>query len=70
MTPEIKRLLKLSSIPGFKLSPKEEAKLAEWKNMQEAVIVKKPRRRTKKNKVKVVENVVTDEDKVLNTLES
>lgn len=70
MTPEIKRLLKLSSIPGFKLSPKEEAKLAEWKNMQEAVIVKKPRKRSKKNKVEVVANVVDDDDKTLNSLES
>ena len=70
MTPEIKKLLKLSSIPGFKLTAKEEAKLNEWKNMQEAVVIKKPRRRTRKNKVEVVENVITEEDKTLNELES
>ena len=37
MDKEIKRLLTLSSIPGFNLLPKEEAKLAEWKKLQKRV---------------------------------
>lgn len=44
MNPEIKRLLKLSSIPDFKLNAKEQALLDAWKNAQEPVAVKKPRK--------------------------
>ncbi len=40
MTPEIKRLLKLSSIPNFKLSVKELTVLEAWKAKQEPVRVK------------------------------
>jgi len=42
MTPEIKRLLKLSSIPNFKLSAKEQATLEAWKATQKPI---KPRRK-------------------------
>lgn len=44
MNPEIKRLLKLSSIPGFKLNAREQLILDAWKNMQEAVVVKPPKK--------------------------
>lgn len=44
MDKEIKRLLKLSKISGFKLLKKEEQKLEEWKKGQKPVKVKKPRR--------------------------
>lgn len=50
MNSEIKRLLKLSSIPGFKLLPREEKVLDEWKRQQEPVVAKKPRKRTYKKK--------------------
>lgn len=63
MTPEIKKLLMLSSIPGFKLSQKEQRLLDEWKNAQEPLKVKKPRRTRRKN-------IVTNEEKTLNRLES
>lgn len=41
MDEEIKRLLKLSNIPNFKLLPKEEKKLKEWKEQQVDVKPKK-----------------------------
>lgn len=77
MNPEIKRLLKLSSIPGFKLSKKEQAKLDEWKNMQEAIIIK-PAKKTRPKTVKKdsedvqkpvekVQNVITPKDLTLNS---
>lgn len=40
MNSEIKRLLKLSSIPNFKLSPKEQALLEVWKASQEPLVIK------------------------------
>lgn len=54
MDKEIKRLLKLSNIPGFQLAKDEEKKLKDWKKAQEPVKVKKPRRKRKKttNEVK------------------
>lgn len=63
MDKEILKLLKLSSIPGFKLSQKEQEKLDAWKNAQETTVVKKPRRTRRKN-------IVTNEEKTLNRLES
>lgn len=44
MNPEIKRLLKLSSIPNFKLSPKEQKVLEEWKSQQKPATIRKPRK--------------------------
>lgn len=44
MDKEIKNLLKLSNIPGFKLLKKEEEKLEEWKKNQKPIEVKKPRK--------------------------
>ena len=44
MNSEIKRLLKLSSIPGFKLSAKEQATLDAWKASQVKIT---PRRKTR-----------------------
>lgn len=40
MNSEIKRLLKLSSIPNFKLSPKEQTLLDAWKALQEPLVIK------------------------------
>lgn len=40
MNSGIKRLLKLSSIPNFKLSPKEQALLDAWKASQEPLVIK------------------------------
>lgn len=75
MDKEIKRLLTLARIPNFKLLPEEEQKLSEWKNAQEPIKVKKPR----KKKIEIEENApnirledlkvtneVKDEDKTLN----
>lgn len=70
MDREIKRLLKLSNIPNFRLSEKEESILNEWKRRQEPVVVKKRTTRKKKttNEVKVEEKetgeleVVTPEE--------
>lgn len=70
MDAEIKRLLKLSSIKGFKLSRKEEERLKAWKDAQEPVIVKKPRKTRKKNNIETVQNIVVEEDKTLNSVES
>lgn len=46
MDKEIRRLLKLSRIPGFRLTEQEQATLEGWKNMQEAVIIK-PAKKTR-----------------------
>lgn len=45
MDTEIKRLLKLSNIPGFKLSNKEQQILEDWKKAQKDV---KPPKKVKK----------------------
>ena len=44
MDKDIRRLLKLSQIPGFKLQESEEKKLAEWKKEQFRVKVPKKQR--------------------------
>lgn len=44
MDSEIKRLLKLSSIPGFQLSKKELKTLDEWKKAQKSVKPKRTRK--------------------------
>lgn len=50
MDREIKRLLKLDRIPGFKLAEDEKAKLEAWKKAQKPVEVKKPKRQYKRKK--------------------
>ena len=60
MNSEIKRLLKLSNIPGFRLMPQEQRMLDEWKNAQEPLQIKKPARK------KRVKNVVTAKEKTEN----
>lgn len=54
MDRDIKRILKLASIPGFKISEKEQKKLDEWKKAQEPVRAPK-KKRTYKKKEKAVE---------------
>ena len=73
MDKEIKRLLWLKTIPGFKLSKKEEELLESWKKIQEPVEIVKPKRtytRRKKttNEVKEkeketgeIENITSEE---------
>ena len=58
MDREIKRLLKLSSIPNFKLTEHEQAILDEWKRRQEPVEVKK---RTYTRKKKTTKEVKEEE---------
>ena len=65
MDREIKRLLKLSSIPHFKLTEHEQAVLDEWKRRQEPVEVKK-RTYTRKKKTT---NEVKEEEKETGELE-
>lgn len=65
MDREIKRLLKLSSIPNFKLTGHEQAILDEWKRRQEPVEVKK-RTYTRKKKTT---NEVKEEEKETGELE-
>lgn len=86
MDKDIKRLLMLSSIPGFKLSEKELKKLEDWKKAQEPV---KPKKKTRSkarktaskavvksetikvsNEVEKVQNVITKDDMTLNEVES
>ena len=65
MDREIKRLLKLSSIPNFKLTEHEQAILDEWKRRQESVEIKK-RTYTRKKKIT---NEVKEEEKETGKLE-
>ena len=66
MDREIKRLLKLSSIPNFKLTEHEQAVLNEWKRRQEPVEIKAKRTYTRKKKTT---NEVKEEDKETGELE-
>lgn len=66
MDREIKRLLKLENIPGFKLTEKETATLEEWKRRQEPVEIKAKRTYTRKKKTT---NEVKEEDKETGKLE-
>lgn len=66
MDREIKRLLKLSSIPGFQLTEKELATLEEWKRRQEPVEIKPKRTYTRKKKTT---NEVKEEDKETGEME-
>ena len=60
MNPEIKRLLKLSSIPGFKLTQKELDTLEAWKAKQKPVkVVKKMRSKASKTRSKTSLDVET-----------
>ena len=82
MNPNIKRLLKLSSIPGFRLSQAEAEELEAWKAAQEGIVVKKTTRRKKAVKkeepevveepaeIEKVQNVITPEELTLNEVES
>lgn len=65
MDREIKRLLKLSSIPNFRLTEHEQAILEEWKRRQEPVEIKK-RTYTRKKKTT---NEVKEEEKETGELE-
>lgn len=64
MDKEIKRLLKLSKIPNFKMSEKETLTLEEWKRRQEPVKIK-PKRVYKKKTT----NEVKQEEKETGELE-
>lgn len=68
MNSEIKRLLRLSSIPGFKLLPKEEKTLEEWKRQQVPVEPIVPKKRTYTRKKKTT-NQVKPEEKETGELE-
>lgn len=68
MNSEIKRLLRLSNIPGFKLLPKEEKTLEEWKRQQVPVEPKAPKKRTYTRKKKTT-NQVKPEEKETGELE-
>ena len=57
MNDEIKRILKLSNIPGFKISAKEKEKLDAWKAAQEPVKAPKKKRTYKKKKQDAPETV-------------
>ena len=51
MNREIERLLKLSRVPGFKLLPKEQELLDEWKRQQAEIEIIPPKRKyTRKKK--------------------
>lgn len=63
MDREIKRLLKLSNIPNFRLTEHEQAVLDEWKRRQEPVEVKKSTRKKKTT------NEVKEEEKETGELE-
>ena len=47
MNDEIKRILRLSTISGFKLLDWEEKMLEEWKAEQEEIKVEKPKKKAK-----------------------
>lgn len=47
MNDEIKRILRLSTIPGFKLLDWEEKMLEDWKAKQEEIKVEKPTKKAK-----------------------
>ena len=68
MDKEIKRLLWLKTIPGFKLSKKEEELLESWKKIQEPVKIVKPKRTyTRKKKTT---NEVKEEEKETGEIEN
>ena len=66
MNSEIKRLLKLSSIPGFKLSAKEQATLDAWKASQVKIT---PRRKTRFKTSKTASKPSLEPETIENTLE-
>lgn len=65
MDKEIKRLLKLKTIPGFKISPEEERLLDEWKKAQKPVEIKLK----KTYKKKKTTNEVKEESKETGKIE-
>ena len=64
MDREIKRLLKLSNIPNFRLSEQEQETLEEWKRQQKPVEIKKRSYRRKKTT-----NEVKEEEKETGEME-
>lgn len=66
MDKEIKRLLKLSNIPNFKLSDQEYVRLEAWKQAQKPVEIKPKRTYTRKKKTT---NEVKEEEKETGKLE-
>lgn len=66
MDREIKRLLKLENIPGFKLTEHEKEVLAEWKRRQEPVEIKPKRTYTRKKKTT---NEIKEEEKETGEIE-
>lgn len=86
MNSRIKTLLKLSSIPNFKLSETEKRELEEWKAQQVPIKPKRkmrskpsktaskpseePKRIKDTSRLEKVQNVITPEDLTLNEVES
>lgn len=71
MNRDIKTLLHLSSIPGFKLLPDEQARLDEWKSQQAKIVPKVARKkRTPKGYTKLDEMGAGDSDGTLVPTES
>ena len=62
MNPRIKKLLKLSSIPGFRLSEAEQAELDAWKDLQQGIT---PKRKTRSKASKTASNA-SKEPEVVN----
>ena len=67
MDKEIKRLLRLSNIPAFRLLDEEKTKLEAWKKAQKRV---QPKRRKAKTKPATTTNSVKPEEKEIGALES
>lgn len=61
MDSEIKRLLKLDSIPGFELLDSEKEKLKEWKKAQKSIKPKKASEPTVKKDEVLMEGMGTGE---------
>lgn len=70
MDREIKRLLKLSNIPGFKITREEQAKLDEWKKAQEPVVVKPKKKRTRRKKTTNEVKLTDKETGILENIET
>lgn len=72
MDREIKRLLKLSKIPNFRMSEHEMKELEEWKRRQELIEIEQeestPKKRTYTRRKKTT-NEVKEEDKETGKLE-
>lgn len=69
MDKEIKRLLRLKSIPGFKISPREEQLLEDWKNAQKILEIKPAPKKRKYTRKKKTTNEVKPEIKETGRIE-